>query len=64
MSTNSNIKFPFFIIESAKRPGYLLKVKDSSSGSTMELYVDKANNSPEEKFTNVGMDGIGNECSA
>lgn len=55
ISTNSNIKFPFYIIESAKRPGYLLKVRDSSTGSKMILYMDKANNSPEEKFTNVGI---------
>jgi len=63
ISSNSNIKFPFYIIESAKRPGYLLKVKDSSSGSNMELYVDKANNSPEEKFTDVGTTFAGNLCS-
>ena len=64
ISSNTNIKFPFYLIESARRPGYLLKVLNSSTSNNISLYVDKANNSPDEKFTNVGVTGTATRCGS
>ena len=64
ISSNINIKFPFYLIESARRPGYLLKVLNSSTSNNISLYVDKANNSPDEKFTNVGVTGTATTCGS
>ena len=63
LSSDINIAFPFFIIESARRPGYLLKVKDDSYANDVNMYMDKANNSPDEKFPTVGIAPSGDQCS-
>lgn len=62
ISSNTNIKFPFYLIESARRPGYLVKVQNNSTGNNIHLFIDKANNSPDEKFTNVAITGTADDC--
>ena len=62
ISSTDSIQYPFYIIESVRRPGYVVKVKPDSKEGEIKLYIDKANNSPEEKFTNAGTDSVGTEC--
>lgn len=46
--TDSSIKYPFYIVESARRPGYLLNVK---TDGYRKVTVERANNNGTEKFT-------------
>jgi hypothetical protein len=48
-STDTPIKYPFYVVESARRPGYLLNVK--AVGTNRSLTVERANNNGTEKFT-------------
>ena len=48
-STDTPIKYPFYVVESARRPGYLLNVK--TVGTNRLLTVERANNNGTEKFT-------------
>ena len=64
ISSTDSIQYPFYIIESVRRPGYVVKVKPDSKEGEIKLYIDKANNSPEEKFTNAGTEPVGTQCPA
>ena len=48
-STDIPIKYPFYVVESTRRPGYLLNVK--TVGTNRLLTVERANNNGTEKFT-------------
>ena len=48
LPTDDSIKYPFYIIESARRPGYLLNVKSKSQRT---ITVEPANGQGTEKFS-------------
>tara|TARA_B110001469_G_scaffold110114_1_gene111648 strand:- start:353 stop:1990 length:1638 start_codon:yes stop_codon:yes gene_type:complete len=49
LPTDNSIKYPFYIVESARRPGYLLNVK--SDGTERFVTVERANGQGTEKFS-------------
>ena len=62
---NEQIKYPFYVIESVEKPGYLINVSKSSTSNDYNLFLRPANKSGTEKYSvSTAEYNDANNCSA